>query len=76
MERKRIYKLKWIRARRKMQYLLDQLLQMNKKMKQLEAQKFSEKENIFDNKVRHLNLMLRQQYALVRFYENKFKNRP
>lgn len=75
MERKRIYKLKWIRAKRKMQYLLDQLLQMNKKKKQLESYEVYEKENTLESKERHLNLMLRQQYALVRFYEDKFKNR-
>ena len=75
MERRRVYKLKWIRARRKLQYLLDQLLQMNKRMKQLERVKTTQHNDSLQHKMRHLNLMLKQQHALVRFYENKFKNR-
>lgn len=73
MERKRIYKLKWIRAKRKLHDLLEQMLQMNKKLKQLSRHQPQADGETFQNRIRHLNTMLRQQHALVRFYEEKVK---
>jgi hypothetical protein len=75
MERKRIYKLKWIRARRKLHDLLHQMLQMNKKLKQLSSFKTQTPDDVYQDKIRHINSMLKQQYALVRFYEEKVKSK-
>lgn len=75
MERKRIYKLKWIRARRKLHDLLHQMLQMNKKLKQLSTIKTQTPDDVYQDKIRHINTMLKQQYALVRFYEEKVKSK-
>lgn len=75
MERKRIYKLKWIRAKRKLHDLLHQMLQMNKKLKQLSTFKTQTPDDVYQDKIRHINSMLKQQYALVRFYEEKVKSK-
>jgi len=75
MERKRIYKLKWIRAKRKLHDLLHQMLQMNKKLKQLSTFRTQTPDDVYQDKIRHINSMLKQQYALVRFYEEKVKSK-
>lgn len=56
-----------------MQYLLDQMLRMNKKMKQVSTHLPEEKVRTYQEEVRHLNTMLKQQHALVRFYEEKVR---
>ena len=74
MERKRLYRLKWIRAKRLMHDLLHQLLQMNKKIKQLSTFQAKAPVDKYRERIRHLNSMLRQQQAVVQFYEKKAKN--
>lgn len=73
MERKRIYKLKWIRAKRKLHDLLEQMLRLNKRLKHSNTRDSEPGEPLLQDEIRHLNTMLRQQNALVRFYEEKVK---